>query len=100
MKLRLILLISLLSFVVGCGTGMIQGKIVDEQNDPVVGAQVYTEPPTVSKLSTVNGFEMKKIPTGVYTVNVMKSGYSKESVDVEVRKNTKTTAEIQLKKIK
>jgi hypothetical protein len=43
---------------------------------------------------------MKKIPTGVYTVNVMKSGYSKESVDVEVRKNTKTTAEIQLKKIK
>jgi len=83
----------------GCGKGVIVGKIIDENNDPISGAQIVTDPPTYSKLSTVDGFEMKNIPVGVYTITVNKSGYSKKDVEIKVFKKRTTQADVQLKKL-
>ncbi|MBP7653777.1 carboxypeptidase regulatory-like domain-containing protein [Candidatus Dependentiae bacterium] len=101
--MRLSVLICLLAAAMlilsGCGKGVIVGKVIDENNDPVAGAQIVTDPPTYSKLSTVDGYEMKNIPSGVYTVTVNKSGYSKKDIEIKVFNKRTTQADVQIKKL-
>ena len=99
LSLLICLLASIMLIFAGCGKGVIVGKIIDENNDPISGAQIVTDPPTYSKLSTVDGFEMKNIPVGVYTITVNKTGYSKKDVEIKVFKKRTTQADVQLKKL-
>jgi len=103
MKLKNLAMIVAITIIVlsliGCGKGYIIGKITDENNDPISGAQVITDPPTFSKLSSVDGYEMKGVPVGVYTITATKVGYSKKDVEIKVFKNRATQADIQLKKL-
>lgn len=96
--LALILIFSAL-FIAGCGKGLIIGKVVDENNDPVSGALVVTEPPTYSKTTTPEGYDMKNVPVGVYEITASKTGYSTRKIEVKVFKNRATQADIQLKKL-
>jgi len=101
MKKYSILFLVLLMITVllsGCGKGIIIGKVIDENNDPIIGAQIVTDPPTFSKITTAEGFEMKNVPVGVYTISASKTGYSKKDVEIKVFKKRTTTADIQLKK--
>ncbi len=82
-----------------CGKGVIIGKVIDENNDPVIGAQIVTDPPTFSKITTTDGFELRGMPIGIYTVTASKSGYSKKDIEIKVFNKRTTQADVQLKKL-
>ena len=94
-----LLCISVLFLLANCGKGVIIGKIIDENNDPIIGAQVVTDPPTYSKITTNDGYDFRGLPVGVYTITATKSGYSKKDIEVKVFKSRSTQADIQLKKL-
>ena len=64
-------------------TGDIEGSVVDENGDPVIGAAVTIE--GYSTTTDENGnYSFTDIPVGNYTVTVKKSGYEDASVTVSV----------------
>lgn len=97
--MMLLLSVSVLFLLSSCGKGVIIGKVIDENNDPVIGAQVVTDPPTYSKITTNDGFDLRGVPVGIYTVTASKSGYSKKDIEIKVFKSRSTQADIQLKKL-
>ncbi|HON55684.1 MAG TPA: carboxypeptidase-like regulatory domain-containing protein [bacterium] len=98
-KISLIAFLMIISLLfISCGKGLIVGRVIDENNDPLSGVLVVTEPPTYSKITSPEGYEMKNIPVGVYEITASKTGYSTKKVEVKVFKNRATQADIQLKK--
>ena len=72
---------------VGIGAGIIRGTVIDENNKPVIGAVITTDPPSESTITTFEGFVIKNVKVGYYIVKASKEGYSSASVEVKVQKN-------------
>jgi iron complex outermembrane receptor protein len=99
MMLVLITIVSMLTISCARRGGIIVGKIIDENSDPVVGAQIVTDPPSFSKLSSVDGYQMKGVKPGIYTITATKTGYSKQEVEIRVQNKRTTQADVQLRKL-
>jgi len=82
----------------GCGYGTIRGMVVDDANNPLIGANVFTDPPTQSVLTDENGYVMRGIPVGVYTVKTSKIGYVAQRRDVTVERDVIVNGDMQLKR--
>lgn len=82
----------------GCSTGAIRGLVVDGAGRPVLNANVQTLPPTHSILTTADGFILKNVQDGEYSLIVSKEGYKTGSARVEVRPKKLTYANVVLQK--
>lgn len=110
-KLLLLLSVSLLIVVLlagcgglmkmmGMGAGTIRGTVIDENNQPVVGAVITTDPPTESTMSSYEGFVIQGVPVGVYRVRAAKDGYSTTNVEIRVQRKKVTQADLQIRSLK
>jgi hypothetical protein len=79
-------------------TGKIIGRISDARtNLQIVGASISTNPSTeIVTSDSVGQFVISKIAAGRYTVTASKPGYTPGSVDVTVRSDTLSVADIKL----
>ena len=95
--ISIIVILFLCPFLIaGCGYGIIRGVVVDKDMNPINGAIIQTTPPSQSILSSKDGYSIKKVKPGVYMVTARKIGYSEGSVNVTVKSNQVSTADIQL----
>jgi len=80
----------------GCLTGSIKGQVIDDQDRPVEGAIVTTDPPTHSVRTTESGYQLEGIPWGEYVVRAKKPGHQTGREEILVRLWTTTHADIQI----
>lgn len=85
-------------FLSGCLTGTIKGQVIDQNDRPVEGAIVTTDPPTHSVRTTENGFRLEEVPLGEYVVEVEKPGFHKGKANVQVSFNKTTASDIQVRR--
>jgi len=76
--------------------GSIDGYAINsETNSGIKNASISTAPATEALLTDNKGhFEIKKIPTGAYSINVSKPNVGSNTVNITVRENITTTAKI------
>lgn len=82
----------------GCLTGTIEGQVVDQNDRPITGAIVTTDPPTHSIRTTENGYRLENVPVGEYVVEAEKPGYHVGKVNVQVSFSQTTAADIQVQR--
>lgn len=82
----------------GCLTGSIKGQVVDQNDRPITGAIVTTDPPSHSIRTTENGYRLEDVPVGEYVVEAEKPGYHKGKVNVQVNFSQTTAADIQVRR--
>ena len=88
------------AFVIsGCSIGEVRGMVVDQWGKPVENANVQTLPPTHSILTTKDGFVLRNLEDGEYSLFVSREGYKTGSVRVEVRGKKITYANVVLQKL-
>ena len=81
-----------------CSVGTIRGMVVDAGGRPIENATIQTLPPTQSLLSTHDGFVLRDVEDGEYSLIVSKEGYKTGSARVEVRGKKLTYANVVLEK--
>ena len=81
-----------------CSIGTIRGTVVDQWGRPIENATIQTLPPTQSLLSTKDGFVLRDVEDGEYSLIVAKEGYRGGSARVEVRGKRITYANVVLEK--
>jgi len=84
----------------GCVTGTIKGQVVDQNDRPVKGAIVTTDPPSHSVRTTENGYRLEDVPIGEYVVEAEKPGYHKGKTNVQINFAQTTAADIRVQKKK
>lgn len=74
--------------------GGIEGFIIDGETEEAIGTvNISTTPATEAIFSDENGtFTISNIPTGNYTIQARKTGYSNTSVSVNVRESNNSSA--------
>lgn len=79
-------------------TGSITGKILNSQSgEPVVGAEVTTNPGTDVILTNEKGeYSFEDIPTGNYSVTVNKDGFETKTVRISVTEDRTTSVNLSL----
>lgn len=83
-KIKILIVISLfLSFLSNAQTtGKISGKIVDQNNEAIVGANVLIDKTTMGAAADAEGdFYIVNIPTGTYKLKVSAIGYATEIIE-------------------
>lgn len=104
MKRRIVRYLSVLFIVAtgfmttGCLTGTIEGQVVDQNDRPVTGAIVTTDPPTHSIRTTENGYRLENIPVGEYVVEASKPGYHVGKANVQVNFSQTTASDVQIRR--
>lgn len=89
----------LLLMTTACTTGVIRGTVVDQDGRPIENANIQTLPPTQSILTTKDGFVIRDMEDGEYSLIVSKTGYKTGSAMVEVRGKKITYANVVLQKL-
>jgi len=107
-KMKQFIIILTVAFIIlaGCtsddGTGPIAGNVgklsgyvYDNDDKPITGVKIATEPEYIEVTSGDNGyFEMAGIPAGDYIVKAIKSGYNQANADTKVAAGYRTTVKI------
>ena len=88
----------LLTLTAGCGYGTIRGMVVDDANNPLIGANVYTDPPSQSVLTDEFGYVIRGVPVGIYAVKSSKIGYSTSRREVTVERDVIVNGDMQLRR--
>ncbi|MDZ7691756.1 MAG: carboxypeptidase-like regulatory domain-containing protein [Balneolaceae bacterium] len=111
MKIRygILLLSSISLLILSCSKetitpelyGSIDGRVLASKTDEGLGGvNITTSPATNSIITNSNGsFSLNEVPTGNYSINAEKSGYSSSSVSVKVREDRKASAQIYMKQV-
>ena len=94
----LFLFIILYSSAVIAQTGKISGRVTDENNEPLIGANVFIEGTTQGAATDFEGYySILNIRPGTYTINFRYIGYqSKVIQDVSVNSDKTTSLEVTL----
>lgn len=80
--------------------GTITGKITDNNNNPIVGASISTQPPTtVAQSNNQGNYTIANVVPGNYLVNASKSGYTGSELSVVVNSGGTVTANLQLTQV-
>lgn len=82
----------------GCLTGTVEGQVVDQNDRPVTGAIVTTDPPTHSIRTTENGYRLENVPVGEYVIEANKPGYHKGKANVQVNFSQTTASDVQIRR--
>ena len=99
-NLKLLVLLSFLfsTLVFAVESGVIKGKIKDDDNYSLAGANVYIKSLGVGTSSNQNGeYTLVEIPEGKYEITISYLGYKKEVVDVTVQNGKTTLSNVTLK---
>ena len=79
-------------------TGTLTGKIISDENAPLVGVNVIIKNTTIGAATDEHGFfTIKNIPVGNYDVIVSMVGYKSESVKVYIIKDQSAHFDLKLK---
>lgn len=78
--------------------GNIEGKIINSETDqPVSNVNITTTPPTNAILTNEAGsFSLVDVPTGSYSIQARKAGFEGNSVNISVREEETSIANILL----
>ncbi len=79
----------------------ITGKVTDKQNNqPIVGAQITTNPVTSSVVTGSDGnYTIPDVKSGQYTITAKKDGYNDNTTTVSVTEGKSVNADIQITKL-
>jgi TonB-dependent receptor len=78
--------------------GTIKGKIIDEENLSLVGANVLIKSVNAGTTSNTNGeFVLTNLPVGNYNIEVSYIGYQKYNANIEVKENEVASLKIVMK---
>jgi hypothetical protein len=68
------------------GVGTISGVVLDKNGDPVEGALVYVDgnPSLEDTTDSAGRYTIEDVPIGQRTITVVKDGYVRDSIDVDV----------------
>src|ERR1700694_895779 len=79
-------------------TGVIAGKVVDQQGTALSGAQVFVEGTALSTQTSNTGqYTLTRVPAGAHTVHARLLGYRPEAASVTVSANTRVTQDFTLR---
>ena len=68
--------------------GQIKGRLLDEKNQPVVGANIYLKGTVLGAASSLNGrFEINAVPPGKFQLIISMVGYYEKSVEISLTEN-------------
>lgn len=96
-KAILTIFIFLYSIYISASQLYISGKVVDENNVPLIGAQVYCEKENKRTVTDYDGeFQLSGISTGTTSIRVSYLGYEPFAYNVEVKDGKSTELEIKL----
>jgi len=97
-----VLLLSILILTVSIGisrgqTATIHGQVVDENGEPIIGANVILQGTILGSATNGDGlFEIQKVPQGDFTLVVYFIGYKKEEFDLVIGNEKYDVGTIQL----
>jgi outer membrane receptor protein involved in Fe transport len=93
LKLLLLLFFSVSILIKAGTTGKLSGKVLDENKEPVVGANIVVDGTYLGAAADINGYYyINNIPPGEYTVVVTAVGFQKtiiENVNIKIDLTTK-----------
>lgn len=79
------------------GTGIISGRISDENGQPQVGATIFIEEFTIGTTADANGnFQLMGVPVGKQTVKISFIGYATEEIEVEITRGDVQKLDVQM----
>ena len=79
-------------------TGVIAGKVVDQQGTALVGAQVFVEGTSLATQTRNDGnYVLARVPPGSHTVHARLLGYRPEAASVNVVAHTRATQDFTLR---
>ena len=79
-------------------TGVIAGKVVDQQGTALAGAQVFVEGTSLATQSRNDGnYVLARVPPGSHTVHARLLGYRPEAASVNVVANARATQDFTLR---
>lgn len=79
-------------------TGVIAGKIVDDQGKPLANAQLFVEGTALATQTRNDGnYVLARVPAGAHTLHARLLGYRPEAASVNVQANTRVTQDFTLK---
>jgi hypothetical protein len=75
------------------GVGTISGTVLDKNGDPVEGAAVYVEgnPSLEDTTDSLGRYTIEDVPIGERTITVVKDGYVRDSIEVDVEEDQTVT---------
>jgi outer membrane receptor for ferrienterochelin and colicin len=97
-KIIVLFVLSFTSFLFGQTTGKISGKVLDENQEPVFGANIVLPGTTLGAAADFDGsYFIINIPPGVYDVNISAVGYATKKIEnVEVRAGLTTILDAEI----
>lgn len=79
-------------------TGILEGKVIDESGEPLIGANIRIENTLLGSATTRLGtFRIVKVPIGEVKVRVSMVGYKAQVIPVVIKENQITKIEVRLK---
>jgi len=69
----------------------LSGKIVDENNDPMIGANIIAKGTTIGTIADIDGNFQLKVPEGVNSIIVSYTGFLQQEIDVTGKTNIEVT---------
>ena len=83
---------------VGEQTGSVGGRVVDEQGNPLAGAQVAIRGTTMATVTRNNGeYVLPRVPVGSHSLQGRLLGYRPEAATIQVTANQRTTQDFTLR---
>src|SRR5690606_42076878 len=75
-KISLFLFLAMLTNLAFAQTGSISGQVIDETNEPVIGASILLSGTTIATSTDVNGnYILSGVPAGIQTLIIRYIGY-------------------------
>jgi TonB-dependent receptor len=79
------------------GSGTLTGKIINNDGEPLPGANVYMEGTAIGAASDIEGnYRIKNIPSGKHKVIVSYVGYGKKTIEITIVANKTTDLNVTL----
>jgi len=76
---------------------VVEGVVIDQNDKPVKGVIITTDPPTSSVVTNELGcFLIKSLKEGVYTINAEKVGFVSDPVTINIQGFDSPTADIRI----
>ncbi|MEW6509172.1 MAG: TonB-dependent receptor [Bacteroidota bacterium] len=100
MKIKLLFILILLSSIslYAQGRGIIKGKIIDEDNLSLAGANIFITAAGIGTASNQDGeFILVNVPEGSHTLSVSYLGYQTQTIEIQVQSNKITRLDVVMK---
>ncbi|MGB9664834.1 MAG: TonB-dependent receptor [Ignavibacteria bacterium] len=80
--------------------GILEGKVIDETGQPLIGANVRIENTLIGAATNRKGmFRIIRVPIGQHKVRFSMVGYEQKIVDIDIRPNQTTFIEVQMQQV-